>query len=168
MRAPPPIPFFYDGEVMRPKIPRLADRYYVAGESYTLVPHEDRSSKSHRHYFASVAEAWANLREQDAARFRTADHMRKWALIRAGYRDERSIVAPSKADAKRIAAFIRPMDEFAVITVIDAVVTVYTAKSQSMRAMGKKEFAESKQAVLDILAAMIGVSVDELGKARAA
>ena len=118
--------------------------------------------RSHRFYFASVNEAWKNLPEDMAERYPTSDHLRKWALIKAGYRDERSIVASSKAEALRIAAFIRPMDEYAVVVVREAVVRVYTAKSQSTRAMGKAEFGASKEKVLDILSAMIGTSRDAL------
>jgi ABC-type nickel/cobalt efflux system permease component RcnA len=60
------------------------------------------------------------------------------------------------------------MDDFAVVTVSEAVVTVYTAKSQSMRAMGKKAFAESKEAVLRILSEMLGVEVGQLPTQEAA
>lgn len=160
MSDPTPIPlwFLWDNDVMTPQRLRLADKYYVVGQHYRLVPEEERSMRSHRYYFASINEAWKNLPEDLAERFPTADHLRKFALIKAGYRDERSIVAASKAEAQRIAAFIRPMDDFAVVVVSEAVVTVLTAKSQSMRAMGKKTFGESKEAVLDIVAAMIGTS----------
>ncbi len=154
----PPLVFDWDGEAMIPRSPRLADKHYVVGEFYRMVPHEDRSMRSHRYYFASVNEAWKNLPEHLAERFPTAEHLRKYALIRAGYRDERSIAAASKAEAQRVAAFIKPMDEYAIVRVSEAVVTVYTAKSQSMRAMGKKAFGESKEAVLDILSAMIGTT----------
>lgn len=159
----PPQRFDWTDEgVMRPKVSRLADKHFVVGMEYMLVPHEERSMRSHRFYFASVNEAHKNLPEDMAERYPTADHLRKWALIKAGYRDERSIVAASKAEALRIAAFIRPMDEYAVVTVREAVVTVYEAKSQSTRAMGKAEFGASKEKVLDILAAMIGTSRDAL------
>ena len=159
----PPQRFDWTDEgVMRPKVPRLADKHFVVGLEYMLVPHEDRSMRSHRFYFASVNEAWKNLPEDMAERYPTADHLRKWALIKAGYRDERSIVASSKAEALRIAAFIRPMDEYAVVVVREAVVRVYTAKSQSTRAMGKTEFGASKEKVLDILSAMIGTTAATL------
>lgn len=158
----PPIVFDWDGEVMKPRHPRIADRHFVVGMEYVLAPVEDRSMRSHRHYFASINEAWQNLPEALAERFPTAEHLRKYALIRAGYRDERSIVASSKAEAQRLAGFIRPMDDFAVVTVNGAVVTVYTAKSQSMRAMGKADFQASKDAVLDVIAKLIGVETSEL------
>lgn len=158
----PPLEMLWDGESFIPKIPRLADKHYVVGETYRLVPHEDRSMRSHRYYFASVNEAWKNLPEHLAERFPTSEHLRKYALIKAGFHDSREHVAASKAEAVRLAAFIRPMDEYAVVVVSEAVVTVYTAKSQSTRAMGKKGFRASADAVLDILSAMIGTTPDTL------
>lgn len=159
-----PIIYSWDGETMVP-LPRFhkrCDEVFVVGETYTLVPHEERSGVSHRHYFACVKSAWDNLPELEAERFPTPDHLRKFALIKAGYRDERTFVAASKAEAVRLAAFMRPMDQYAVVIVSNAVVTVYTAKSQSMKAMGKKEFQRSKEAVLDVLANMIEVERSEL------
>ena len=79
-----------------------------------------------------------------------------------------TLVASSKAEAVRLAAFIRPIDEFSIVTVQGAVVTRFTAKSQNMRAMGKAEFEASKRAVLDKIADMIGVSTNDLTKAEAA
>jgi hypothetical protein len=160
-----PIPMQWDGEVMRPTkgFAALADKLFVVGEVYTLDESDPtRSMVSHRHYFATVYDAWLNLPEGEAERFPSADHLRKYALIRAGYRDERSIVCSSKAEAQRIAAFIKPMDEYAIVAISEAVVRVYTAKHQNMRAMGRKVFQESKDAVLDVLASMLGVSKDEL------
>lgn len=165
MSGAPPIKFEWDGEAFVPASPfwaRKCDEHFVVGEQYQMVEHQDRSMRSHRHYFACVKDAWDNLPEQLAERFPTSEHLRKYALIRAGYRDERSIVAGSKAEAQRLAAFMKPMDEYAVVIVQEAMVTVYTAKSQSMRAMGKTTFAESKERVLDVLSQMIGTSRDVL------
>lgn len=164
----PPIYFQWDGEAMIPKIPRLADKHYVVGETYSLIPHEDRSLASHRHYFASINEAHQNLPEDLQERLPTPEALRKYALIRAGFRDERSIACASKAEAQRVAAFVKPMDEFAIVTVEEATVTVYTAKSQSMKAMGKKVFDESKDAVLRVISEMIGTDAATLNQARAA
>lgn len=147
---------------MQPLNPRAADRAYVIGEVYRLVPHEERSARSHNHYFASLHEAWTNLPEEAAERFPSVDHLRKWALIKAGFRDERSIACSSKAEAQRIAAFVKPMDEFAVVVVREAVVVVLTAKSQSVKAMGKQDFQASKDAVLEIVSELIGVKPDQL------
>lgn len=141
----------------------LANKQFVVGEVYTLSEADQgRSSASHRHYFASVYEAWLNLPEAETERFPTSEHLRKWALIKAGYRDERSIACSSRAEAVRVAAFVKPMDEHAVVAISEAVVRVYTAKSQAPRAMGRKVFQESKDAVLAILAGMIEVPTERL------
>lgn len=160
--AIPPMAFNWDGEAMRPLAPKLADKHYVVGENYRLVPHEDRSVNSHNHFFASIADAWQNLPEHLAEQFQSSEHLRKYALIKAGFRDERSIVAASKAEALRLSAFIKPMDEYAIVTVSECVVTVYTAKSQSTRAMGRAAFQDSKEKVLQIVADMVGVRPAEL------
>lgn len=157
----PPLVFAYDGEAMVPVHPRLADKHFVVGEKYALAPCEVRSAASHKHYFGSLNEAHDNLPEEAAQQFPTTDHLRKYCLIRAGYRDERSIACSSKAEAQRIAAFVKPMDDFAIVTVTEGLVTVYTAKSQSMRAMGKKVFQESKDKVLDLAWGLCGVDARE-------
>lgn len=151
----------------QPRFNRLCDKQFVVGEQYPLIVQEDRSRVSHAHYFASVHEAWTNLPEGVAEQFPTSEHLRKWALIRAHYADERSVVCSTKAEAQRVASFIKPMDDFAMVVVKEAVVTVYTAKSQSTRAMGKKDFQDSKTAVLEILAGMVGVQSAELQAAGA-
>jgi hypothetical protein len=162
-----PQPFRWAGDAMIPLRPKMADALFVIGETYTLVEHLERSHASHNHFFASVAEGWKNLPESVGERFPTPDALRKWALIKAGYRDERSIVCASKAEATRVAAFIKPMDDFAVVVASEAVVIVYTAKSQSMKAMGKEAFQASKQSVLDIIGDLIGVAPAQLENAEA-
>ncbi len=165
-----PFPAIWTGSTFDP-LPRFIktiDAAYGLGEVVTLVPHEARSQAGHNHYFAAVHEAWLNLPEGYGDRFPTADHLRKFALIKSGSRDERSIVCASKAEALRLAAFVKPMDEFAVVTVSEAVVTVYTAKSQSQKAMGKQAFQASKEAVLGVLADLIGVTPEQLSPAARA
>lgn len=160
----PPILFRWTGEVMEPH-PRAmkdCDAFYVVGEAYRLVEHQERSQKSHAHYFSAIGEAWQNLPEHLAERFPSSEHLRKWALVKAGFADSRQLVASSKAEAIRLAAFIRPCDEYAVVTVSEAVITVWTPRSQSMKAMGKRDFQASKDAVLSILAGLIGTTVDGL------
>lgn len=164
----PPMAFTWNGEAMVPKVPKLADRHFVIGEVVYLEPYNARSRATHSHYFACVHEAFLNLPQDQAERFPTEDHLRKYALIRAGYRDERTIACASRAEALRFAAFVRPMDQYAVITVHESVVRVWTAQSQSMKAMGRKDFAESKTKVLDFLSQMIGVDPADLSRARAA
>lgn len=158
----PPLRSTWDGEAFYPRHPRVADRHLVVGQEYCLVEHHERSIKSHRHYFAAISETWKNLSDEQTERWPSPEHLRKYALIKAGYRDERSIVCASKAEAQRVAAFVKPMDNYAVVAVREAVVIVYTAASQSTKAMGRKEFARSKDAVLKTLSDLIGTTPEAL------
>ena len=162
-----PLSFQWDGEAMVPTAHsrRLIDQHFVIGEHYRFVTHEERSLASHKHYWAVLTEAWQNLPEAVAVDFPTVDHARKRALIMTGHRDERQLVASSKAEALRIAAFIRPKDEYAVVVVDGCTITELTAKSQSMRAMGKAVFQQSKDDVLAYLAKLGGYAPGELGRA---
>jgi hypothetical protein len=156
-----PLPFVWQGDgfslVPGAYWQKKADERYVIGERYQLVEHQDRSAASHNHYFAALHEAWTNLPESISFEFPSSEHLRKRGLILTGYRDERSIVCASKAEAMRFAAFIKPMDDFAVVSVHECAVVVWTAKSQSTRAMGRKEFNESKQKVLAYVWELCGV-----------
>ncbi|RJP45509.1 hypothetical protein C4587_00875 [Candidatus Parcubacteria bacterium] len=141
---------------------RDADHEYVIGEIYRLERIEERSEASHRSYFAAIREAWANLPEHLAERFPTPEHLRKYALIRCGYATQRQHVCASKAEAQRFAAFVRPIDEYSIVTTQGNIVTVWTASSQSYRAMKKQRFLESQRAVRDYCASLIGVNADNL------
>ena len=165
MSTPAPIVVRYDGEAFVPttqRFARQACKDFVCGEVYQMVVEEPRSMSSHRHYFAAVTEAWRNLPESMEGRFPTADHMRAFALCMTGYRDERHIVCASRAEALRVAAFIRPMDDFAIVRTEGAMVEVWTAKTQNMRAMNKATFQKSKEAVLTYLADMLSVPPEVL------
>jgi hypothetical protein len=167
--ACPPEPFVWTDEgVMKPLRPRRADAFYAVGERYILAPVALRSDATHKHEFAWLREAWMSLPEHLAERFPTSEHLRKWALIRAGYSDSQTIVCESKAAALRVAAFVRPIDEFAVVIVNEKIVTRYTAKSQSRRAMGAKDFQDSKTKIMDVIARLLGVEPAALPEHEAA
>lgn len=127
----------------------IARERMTDGASYHVEPESPASARSRGHYFARLDEVWASLPEGED-RFPSREAMRHWALIKAGYCDQRSHVCASKAEAARTAAFIRPLDPFAIVAAREAVVTVYTAQSQSAKAMGGEVFQASKDAVLAI------------------
>ncbi len=156
----------WDGESMSPIGPRNAaeaDKQFCIGETYKLAVVENVSQASRGHYFASLKEVWRNLPENRAEQFPTPEHLRKYALIKCGYADSRQFVARTGAEARELQMFVRPSnDEYALILVDRCVVTIWTAQSQSERAMGKKAFNESKNAVLDYAQSLIGVTRKEL------
>lgn len=159
-----PIPYEWNGDVMVP-LPRFdaqCTRQFVVGEVYRLDLVEEASSASRNHYFACLSSAWKNLPEDIAPRYPTMDRLRKRALIKCGFADERTFVFDTDADAVRLAGIIQTYDEDAVLQIKGNVVTVHTAQSQSARAMGKERFQESKNRVLDTVSQLIGVDATTL------
>lgn len=154
--------------VMVPKWPRLAASRFEGGQDYLLADVEHRSDVSHKHEFAWLRQAWASLPEDVADMFPTPEHLRKRALIDAGFYHETIIDAGSNAAALRVAAYAKAKDEFAVIVVRGPVVVERVAKSQNRRAMDKTEFQASKTAIMDVIAALLGVDTAALARQQEA
>lgn len=156
-----PITLRYEGEgsfrVLSDYWAARADKDYVVGEVYKLVEHHERSDASHRHFFASVKNAWDNLPDERLDDYPSPEHLRKKALIACGYADHRDHICASKIEARKLRAFIKPLDGYAIIECRENVVRVWTARSQSVKAMGPKDFQDSKQRVLDWLDDLLGV-----------
>lgn len=165
-----PIEYTWTGEVMEPlkRFHNIVNRDFVVGETYRLVQEEERSQATHNHEFAWLHDAWQNLPENVADLYPTPEHLRKRALIEAGYYNEEIIDTGSKAGALRVAASFRKREEFSLVIVRGAFVIIRSPKSQSRRAMKKAEFQASKSAIMEVIAAMIGVAPEALSQARAA
>lgn len=162
-----PVIFQWDGEVMVPAGKawmRRANERYVVGQRYQLTERLERSSASHQHLFAVLREAWLSLPDQLAAQFETPEHLRKWCLCKAGFADKRSIHASSVAEARKVAAFVRPMDSYAIVTTTENVITIWTAQSMDHRSMDRARFQEAKDGVLRVLGDLIDVAPATLEK----
>lgn len=166
--AAPPEPFEWDGEVMRPLRPKRADAFYTVGERYIMAPVSHRSDATHKHEFAWLRDAWMSLPEGLADLYPTTEHLRKRALIDAGYYDESITDCGTNAAALRVAGAFRAIDDFSLVIVRGPLVVRRTAKSQSRRAMKKDEFQASKTAIMEVIASMIGVPVRDMIHAEAA
>jgi hypothetical protein len=165
----------WDGEVFRPPASFLPyiNREYSKEEVYHLVPVEERSQASHNHYFAAVGEAFNNLSEENATRFPSREHLRHWALVQCGYATETNFVLANSKEARKLAADIRKRDPYAVIVMSkdnrladrsSSVVKVFDAESQSVGAMKRERFEQSKRDVLDLVAAMARTTPVQLYK----
>jgi hypothetical protein len=164
-----PLQCIWTGEAFKPANRRslldAGDRY-GAGEIVLIDPERPRSKASHDQFFAIIGEAWESLPEHLSGRFPTPDSLRHYALCKARFCDVETLVASSKAEALRLAGFVRSGAKDGVQVVQDgATVTRLTPHSQSMKAMGAKVFQESKAAVLDVIADLIGVETADLRRA---
>lgn len=137
-----------------PSFKHYCDREFEDGGVYPMAPIEERSMKSHNQFFAAVAEGFQNLSEENAKQFPSAEHLRKWSLVQCGYATETNYVMANNKEARKVAIDIRKRDGYAVIKVKDNVVQVWDAESQSISAMKKERFQQSKSDVLDLIASM--------------
>lgn len=151
-----PLSFRWDGDALIPLIQcrAQANERFVVGQVHRMIEYEDRSPASHNHEFGWLHEKWLNLPEPLAPLYPSEEHLRKRALIEAGYYNETIIDAGTHAAALRVAAYVRSDDEFALAIVKGVFVFVRKAKSQSRRAMNKAEFQASKTALMEVIDAM--------------
>lgn len=163
-----PLDWIWNGSAMVPFNLRAAERQFSPGARYRLEVREERSAATHAHEFAWLHDAWANLPERIADLYPSPEHLRKRALIEAGFYDEEIVDAGSNAAALRVASAFRRIDDFALVIVRGGFVILRRAKSQSRRAMDKKTFQASKSAIMDVVAGLVGVTPTQLTANRAA
>ena len=160
------IVFQWDGEAMAPmrRFRAECDRAFTIGEFYRMEIQEDRSWRSHKHYFAVLHQGWASLPERyDLEPWaQSAEHLRHFALISVGLFDSKIIQCASNPEAVRWAAYLRPMKPFSIVTAVRSTVVEQTAKSQSPAAMRNAAFQQSKGLVLDFIAGLSGTTREQL------
>lgn len=163
--APEPLNLIYNGtgfDLPSPFWVRRADKYYVIGQRYRMTEVQERNMGKHAAYFATVAEAWANLPDELAAQYPSPDSLRYRALISTGYCTQQTVTVSSKAEARRIAMFFQPDDKYSIVVAKGSTVIKYKAMSQRVRAMGAKTFSESADAVLAWICQLLGVTLEQL------
>jgi hypothetical protein len=157
------LPMRYMGEGMfkclRPRQIRLE-----VGDVSGWQMAEHRSAESHRHYFSCIRNAWINLPDDLADRLPSPEHLRHHALVKTGFGKISEMAFKGNPEAIRAAAVMSEMDTYAVVNVSGPVVTIGRAESQSMKAMGKARFQESKEAVLNYISQLIGTDAATLGR----
>lgn len=128
---------------------------------------EDRSAASHRHFFAMINEAWKNLPEDLADDLPSPEHLRKWALIKAGFCTKTQIVCANNSEAITLTATAKALDKYSIASLTGKTVTIWTAASQRRDAMSRKEFQEAKERAIHIISELIGTDATTLRKAAA-
>lgn len=160
-----PFAFRYDGEgEMRALRVAAADRTFTIGAVYWLVEAKlvEASDASRRHLFAVLHKAWQSLPEDLKETYPTMDSLRKRALIQGGFYDEVIIEVGDAATAGRMVTSLRRQNDMSHVRIQDGAVFQRTAKS--IKDMDKDMFERAKQSCFEIIAELIGVTVDELTK----
>lgn len=172
--ATPPIKFRWEGDAFVPASrywASEADKHFVVGQTYRLTEEHERSRQSHKHEFAFVKEAWDSFPDHLLADYPSPEHLRKHGLIRKGFCTMKQYACPTRAEAERLMATLKDNVDTYTLVVLDPdrpVVSVLTAESQSYRAMGKKRFQESKQALMEFIGDLIGVDPATLANVQEA
>lgn len=126
---------------------------------------EHRSKSSHDHFFAVINEAWKNIPEDMADDFPSPEHLRKWALIKAGFCSETRVVCANNGEAMTLATKAKAMDKYSVVSIDGKAVTIWTADSQRRDAMGRQTFQEAKERALHIISNLLGIDATTIKEA---
>lgn len=158
------------GEVRRMKVmvphrrfAALCGRQFVVDDDYALGPVDGIPSRSRAPLFIAAKEAWNNLPEDDN-RFPSDEHLRKKALVHAGWAYHHQAPFDTVEDAKAHAIGLRKVDEYAVIVRKGCVVDCWVAKSIANGTPGltKEKFQEIKTKALDWIATLARTTRAEL------
>ena len=158
------LPMRYEGNgLFRCLHPRRVKVEIGAVNGWQMAEH--RSKSSHDHFFAVINEAWKSLPEDMADDFPNPEHLRKWALIKAGFCSETRIVCANNTEAMSLATKAKAMDKYSIVAIDGKAVTIWTADSQRRDAMGRKLFQEAKDRALHVISELIGTDVTTLKEA---
>lgn len=159
-----PMAFRWTGAEMEPLRPRAASTIYETNQIYWFQEAKslEPSGRSWRHLWAVLQSAWASLPEDLREAYPDADVLRQKALIERGHFDEIAIEVGDAATAGRLATSLKRMNCWSHVRIQGGHVFQRTAKS--MKAMEADEFNIAKQDVFEVVADLIGVTVDELTK----
>lgn len=138
-------------------IGKLLDRQLVVGEAYRIDIYHERSEKFHAKYFAVIADAWEHLPEPWAAMLPSPEHLRKYALIKAGWCEVVTFPMKSREEALKAINTAKFFDAYCLATATGNVLTVYKARSQRKSYQSAAEFNETAEKVFQIIGEMIGV-----------
>ena len=158
------LPMLYEGNglfrCLHPKRVKLD-----VGEVHGWQMAEHRSKASHDHFFAIINEAWKNLPEDMGDDFPSPEHLRKWALIKAGFCSETRIACANNNEAMTLATKAKSLDKYSIVAINGKAVTIWTADSQRRDAMSRQAFQEAKERALHIISNLIGTDITILKEA---
>ena len=142
---------------------KRCDELFAHGEQVLMHEDKERSSPSHRQFFAVLNDAYANLPEIEAKQYPTRDIFRGMALIETGHFNERKFCAVSEDEALRIAKFLQRDDgSIQVIATNGTWVVERSPVSQSFSRMDATTFQRVRDDVLAWCADKLGITVEEL------
>lgn len=135
-------------EPVNEHVGRKADAEYVVGQVYLVSGEHEQSALSRAHQFAWLHDSFLSLPDHISSRFLDEDQLRRHALIAGGFASTTVIDCATNAEARRWMKILTAEDPYCIVKVEGTSLMRFTARSQSPRSMGSKEFQASKDAVL--------------------
>lgn len=126
-----------------------------------LTDPAEHSDQARKRFFAIIADAYMNLPEHWKPLIASKEHLRKFVLCQVGHCDTTATDCGSHAAAERIAALVRNVDTFAVVTVAGRIVTTSIAKSIRKRVCPKATFMPLTEKAYAYLNEMTGYDVEQ-------
>lgn len=125
-----------------------------------LVDPAEHSDQARKRFFAIIRDAYGNMPDQWKPLIGSSEHLRKFVLCQVGHCDTTATDCGSHAAAERVAALIRHVDSFAVVTVTGSIVTTSVARSIRKRVCPKKAFMPLTEKAYAYLNEMMGYDVE--------
>lgn len=149
-------------EPVNEHVGKKADDQYTVGEVYLVSAEHQQSAASRAHQFAWLHDSWLSLPDHISARFIDEDHLRKHALIAGGFASSTVIDCATNAEARRWMKILTSEDPYCIVKAEGTSLIRFTARSQSARSMGHKEFQASKDAVLRYVADLLDANPKDI------
>jgi hypothetical protein len=130
-----------------------------------------RSGPDHRRLFAIINAAHDSWPEQHRFQPSSAEHLRAWLLIQAGYCEATLIESEDYDLARAVQMAVRvakALDAYGVLRIKGEQIEVVRPKSMRFDKMSQREFGPIRDAIEHIICAELGVTIEALSKAEAA
>lgn len=140
-----------------------------------------RSISDHRRFFGVIGKAYKQWPESYDFQPRDAEHLRGFLLVTVGYFDvqtidlreiitskEPSLLVLARLAVEASVAAAHKQSDYVVTRPRDVVVEIIKPRSLNFHALSQKQFNPIREAVEDLIEAIIGVSVDQLLREQAA
>src|SRR3990172_8166105 len=129
-----------------------------------------RSPDDHRRFFGLIAAAFHHWPEDHEFQPDTAEHLRAWLLIKAGYRTVTPIecewldnqTALARLVALAIEGALRAQKGYSFVRVHGDRIAVFAARSIDWETLDQKAFAPVREAVEGVIKAETGLDPDQL------
>lgn len=150
----------WNGKVMTPmpRFIRQAETEFEVGGIYRMNVQHDATARHSAWYHIELGKRFDSLPERFDGRWADVEEFRKWALIKCGFYDLKTIPCDSHDDALKVAATAKAADDYSIPKVVENTVLIATPKSQKTPKMGKVIFHASTEAVLALADELLGIT----------